>query len=361
MNRHDIMMLAARHGYPCLTITLPTHRTSPENRQDPIRLRNLTRQAAERLTAEFGKRDAEPLLQALEQLADSIDHAHNLDGLALFVSADLARFDRLPCPLPERVIIDESFFTRDLVYALNRSPHYWVLVLSEQPTRLFEAFRDDLQEVTTGSFPMFHTGPGGERSLPNDPAINASRFRDEHHRIFFREVDRALTTVLASEDLPVVVIGVDRWLSFFNEVTSNAPKIIATFLGNYDRASGHELGKLVWPTVQEKMAERCAAVLGELAVAVGGQRSASTLGEVWRFAQEGRGATLVVEEGYHEAATLDETGLRLLPAGEGGGPTALDDAVDAVIATVLEKGGRVVFVNDGTLTAHSRIALILRY
>jgi len=39
----------------------------------------------------------------------------------------------------------------------------------------------------------------------------------------------------------------------------------------------------------------------------------------------------------------------------------LDDAVDEVIETVLAKGGRVVFVDDGTLGAHSRIALILRY
>ncbi len=361
MNRQDILTLESMRNYPCLTITLPTHRTAPENRQDSIRLKNLTRQAAERLTDEVGKHEAATMLQSLEQLADSIDHTYNLEGLALFVSADVARAERLPCSLPERVIIDESFFTRDLVYALNRSPHYWVLVLSEQPTRLFEAFRDDLHELTNGAFPMFHTGPGGERSLPNDPAINASRFRDEHHRIFFRTIDQSLTTVLASADLPVVVVGVDRWLSFFNEVTGNAAKIIATFTGNYDRASSHELGKLVWPLVQEKMAERCATVLDELDVAVGGQRSASTLGEVWRCAQEGRGATLVVEESYHEAAALDETGLRLLPRGDGVGRSDLDDAVDEVIATVLAKGGRVVFVADGTLTAHSRIALILRY
>jgi hypothetical protein len=43
------------------------------------------------------------------------------------------------------------------------------------------------------------------------------------------------------------------------------------------------------------------------------------------------------------------------------GPSLLDDAVDEVIVKVLELGGRVVFVDDGSLAQHSRIALILRY
>ena len=113
--------------------------------------------------------------------------------------------------------------------------------------------------------------------------------------------------------------------------------------------------------MRESLAARRAGILDELNSAVGGQRSASTLGEVWRFAHEGRGATLVVEESYHEAATVDETGLRLLPAGEDAGPAALDDAVDEVIAKVLAMSGRVVFADDGALAIHSRIALILRY
>src|SRR5262245_34885049 len=36
MNLHDLHELQDVHTYPCLTITLPTHRTRPDNRQDPI-------------------------------------------------------------------------------------------------------------------------------------------------------------------------------------------------------------------------------------------------------------------------------------------------------------------------------------
>ena len=39
----------------------------------------------------------------------------------------------------------------------------------------------------------------------------------------------------------------------------------------------------------------------------------------------------------------------------------MDDAVDEVITAVLDKGGQAVFVEDGELAVHDRIALILRY
>jgi len=39
----------------------------------------------------------------------------------------------------------------------------------------------------------------------------------------------------------------------------------------------------------------------------------------------------------------------------------MDDAVDETITMVLDKGGQVVFVEDGELALHDRIAMILRY
>jgi hypothetical protein len=362
LNRPELLALQAIDGYPAVTITLPTHRTSPDNRQDPIRLKNLVVQATERLAGEVGAREAAPLLRSLERLLNDFDHQHNLDGLAVFVNSDIARFERLPFTLPERVIVDRTFFTRDLVYAYNRSPHYWVLSLSEQPTRLYEAFRDDLTELNDYTpFPMTHDGRGGGQTLPSDPAINTSRLRDEHHRLFFRKVDAALSEYLARERLPIAVAGVDRYLSFFREVSANTGDIVAELQGNYDHISAHDLGRQIWPLVREGLAARRADVFGQLDVAIGGQRCASTIGEVYRFAREGRGALLLVEEGYHEPAVLAEDGFTLHLDAEGTGPELLDDAVDATIETVLAKGGRVVFVDDGSLDAHSRIALTLRY
>jgi Bacterial archaeo-eukaryotic release factor family 3 len=273
----------------------------------------------------------------------------------------MARKYALPFALDERVVIDETFYTRNLVRALNRMRRYWVLALSEQPTRLFEATREHLEEVTTDGFPMLHTGHGGATRLPGGVGVNIARYRDDKHRQFFRAVDRALAPFLADDPLPLALVGVHRYQTFFREVSSNSGDIIATLDGNYDHVTAHDLGRTIWPLVSKGFTDRRLQVLERLAVAVGGQRSASTIGEVWRKAKLGMGQLLLVEDGYHQAARISEMGLLDLDVDDPGGPDVLDDAVDDVVSTVLAKGGQVVFVEDGNLAQHSRIALILRY
>lgn len=133
MNRADLQTIQSYQGYPSLTITLPTHRTSPDNKQDPIRVRNLVTQMTNRLLEEFSRREVEPLLKALDELVNEIDYRYTLDGLVIFVNQDVAQKHYLPFTLPERVIIDENFFTRDLVFALNRSPRIGCSLSASSP------------------------------------------------------------------------------------------------------------------------------------------------------------------------------------------------------------------------------------
>ncbi len=362
MNRADLLRLQAKQEYPSVTITLPTHRTSPANRQDPIRVSNLVTEATNRLLTEFTERDLQALQANLQQVVAEIDYTHTLDGLAIFASSSYANKFYLPFTLEERVIVDEDFYTRDLVYALNRSPRYFVLVLSEQPTRLFEGVRGDLTEITSGAFPLTHSGPGGGATLPNDPAVNSSAYRDENHRMFFRKVDQALGEVLAEDPLPVVLVGVDRYHSFFREVTHHGQYLVEQgVLGSHDRTNPHDLAALIQPIVAAAIQARQAAVLEELNTAQGAQRVVTTMSDIWRVAHVGRGAKLIVEEGFNYPARVNAEGTGLDPIDVPRDPDDLDDAVDEVIETMLAKGGEVVFVDDGSLSQYQRIALITRY
>jgi hypothetical protein len=245
MNRKELQQLQAIRDYPSISIVAPTHRTAPDNLQDAIRVKNLFTESTNRLLKEFSQREVEPLLERLDFLIEEIDWRHTLDGLALFASKDFAtRFD-LPFPVRERVLLDESFATRDLVFAMNRSPRYWVLVLSEQPTRLFEAVRGNLQESRAGDFPVEHQGPGGATAMPGGHGVQQSAYRDAYDRKFFRKVDRELTKVLADDPLPLIVTGVTRNLAFWDEVSTNKSNIVGTLEGSHDSTSAHELGKLV--------------------------------------------------------------------------------------------------------------------
>lgn len=252
MNRSDVIALQSHRGYPMVSVIAPTHRSSPDNKADPVVVRNLVDQAKERVLAEQTKREAAPVLDRLDELVDEIDWAHTLDGLALFASHDHAELHYLPISVRARVVIDETFATRDLVAALARSKRYRVLVLSEKPTRLYDGVRDDLEEHLGDGFPRVHKGPGGATALPGGN-VNASTVRQEAHMSFFRDVDAALSQLLAQDPTPVVVVGVSRYLGYFNKLSSNGERIIATLEGSHDRTPAHELGKRVWALVDDQV------------------------------------------------------------------------------------------------------------
>jgi hypothetical protein len=345
-----------------VTITLPTHRVWPDNQQDRIRVKNLVTDATNRLLGEFSKRELEPLLTRLDDLVAGIDFNYTLDGLVLAVNRDMAREYVLPFLLEERVVVDETFFTRDLVRALARTRRYWVLALSEQHTRLYAATREHLHEVTSGGFPMVHAGPGGDAPLPGGLGVNTSSYRDNRHRAFFRDVDRSYYAFVADDDpLPLALAGIDRYQAFFREVSSRPGDIVASISGNVDHLSAHDLGRLIWPPVRDAFRSRNRLVLEDVEAAAGQHRLVSTLGEAWHQSVLGRGGLLVVEEGYHEPARINDRGMLDLQIEDPTAPDVLDDAVDEVITSVLDKGGQVAFVDDGDLALHDRIALILRY
>lgn len=357
ITRRDLKQLQSLNKTPALSILLPTHRTSPDNKRDPIVVKNLVDEATERLKQEFSVRELEPLLNRLEKLVSEIDYRYTLDGLALFVSHDFSKLYYLPFPVTARVVIDKTFATRDLVYGLHRSQCYWVFLLSQASTRLLAGTGETLEEVEDENFPMQMTGPAATQPIPYHAD---SSYVDDRHRRFFQQVDRAFSSYVEGEALPIIVGGVTRQISFFQEVSQYASAIAGTLTGNFDKATTAELLPDVWPIVQSVREKQRQDALKSLENAMGAQLVVSTIGEAWRLAKEGRGKLLLVEKNYHEPAILTEDGQFKL-VDQPGGTEVMDDAVDEIMEIVLAKGGEVALVEDGSLAIHQRIALILRY
>lgn len=361
MNKLDIMQLLSQKEYPSLSILLPTHRWSGDNQQDPIRVKNLVSEATNRLVEEFGKRGAADLLERLNEIVERIDYRTTLDGLAIYVSKNVCKKYYLPFTINERVVIDSSFAIRDAVFAMKRSHRYWVLVLSEQPTRLYDGYVDTLAEVEDYGFPFTHQGPGGATKLPGGRGINISAHRDDKDRQFFRGVDQALGEALRQDPLPLIVVGVDRNLAFFDEISANKSYIAGTLQGSHDSTTPPELAKLVWPIVQDHFAAQRTSILEKLGDSIGQNKYAVGFDEVWKVAQEGRIESLLVEEDFYVPAKPDAIGINPKPVEDSTLPGVHDDAIDQIIEQVLRTGGLVTFYEPGRLSEHSRLAAILRY
>lgn len=362
-NIETVKHLQTLKANPSVTITLPTYRTSPDNDKDPIRLKNLVSEAVTRLESEFGKRETADLVAHLQEQANSVDSEHNLDGLILLVNAHYQGVFKVPYRLPERVAIDGNFLTRDIVYAMNRTPLYWVLVLSEKPTRLYLGQHSDLHEIREYGFPYEYNGPGTGVAVQSGIGANPSREKDRALEAFMRDVDSGLAEAIKEGPYPVLVIGLPQNQSSFMGVTGNDSFIVSRLDSGLDSLSAHELGEVAWPEMKGALEERRNQILQDIDQAVSQNRFVTDLDEAWQASLDGRVDTMVVEENHHLPARVSEDGrtLTLLETGKEAGDDALADAVDEMVEYVMQSGGKVTFVPEGHLSQHDGLVMLTRY
>jgi hypothetical protein len=253
MDRSELELLQSVHDYPSLSILMPTYRSTPEDRQNAIRLKNLVAQATESLLSSFPRQEIDPLLKRLEALLVQVDQRRVSDGLALFVNGDVARLFYLPFVPRERFVLDASFATGELLEFLDSSPRYWVLVLDGRSSKLFEGWRDTLTPMNR-RFLVSGRKESNTRPLPIGYGIEKSKHRAERDRQFVRQVDAALGQMTAAEPLPLVVVGTERYLAYFGKVSRHNHRVVATLAGNHARTPARELAKLVWPLVRSHLA-----------------------------------------------------------------------------------------------------------
>ncbi len=355
MNQLTLNKLLKAKGYPCISILLPTYRTVPENQKTNIRIKRLVKEAEERLLENMTKRESAKLIEAMKKLADSVDTRTNLDGLALFISNQVAEKVDIPFNIRERVIIDETFATRDIIKGINRSIRYYVLEISLYGARLFHCFRDEALEINDYGFPA--------KSDFDDVYLNPkdmSREKEKYIKEFFNKVDKQFQSIYNEDPQPLVLAGVKKNLAFYKEICDNKSAVAGALEGNYEESKPHEIGKKAWPIIKNLKEKERNNIINELKNAIGAHKSAFGLNDIWRYANEGRIETLIVEEDYDLKAYLNQKN-ELILNDSNSDYRVIEDVVDEIAEFVIEKGGKVVFLENGQLEKFGKIAGILRY
>lgn len=345
MERSLLRIIRSQVDHPNVSILLPTHKTAPDNRQDKMLIKRLFREAKRRLIAEFKNHQIKSIISKLNKISAGIDVRKNLDGLAIFVNNRFEKVVRLPFPVTERVIIDESFATRDLIRAVNRNISYYTLSVSASFVRLFEAYRDNFSEITESGFPFVNPLPR-KSNYEESTSVKDNRLKE-----FFNMVDKSFGLIYNQHPMPVVLAGLGRNIALYGQVSNFTDRLITTVEGNYNETSVHDIARTVWPEVRQIMAEKRRQELNKIDDAQGKKRVVSGIEEVWKLAHEGRGELLIVEENFHQAVR----------AGLNGFPATTDDIVDEIAEKVISTGGRVVFAENGSMSKYDHIVLRLKY
>jgi hypothetical protein len=316
LSHEEIKSVITESQGPAVSIFLPTHRSGLEIQQDPIRLKNLLKQAESQLITE-GSRPAEArelLTPVLELLDDAAFWRHQRDGLAVFRSRDVLRVYRLPLALPEFVSVSNRFYVKPLLPLLINDARFYILALSQKAVRLLECSRDDVQQIDLPDIPQgmeaalpLGSLPQQQRhSLPMD-GRNASLFHghgvgtDDADVInltrYFHRVNDGLHDILKHQQAPLILACVEYLGPIYREVASYPHILEDIVAGNPDGVKNEELHQKGWSLVEphfRKAQEEAAARYHE-GLAKG--RAAHSLAEILPAAHQGRIAALFVPLG----------------------------------------------------------------
>lgn len=341
----------------CVTISLETHRTKPDNQKDEVVLKNLVKEAEERLYEEFDKRFVWPIMEKLNGLVEEIDHNYNLEGLVLFVNEDIADFTRLPIKVENRTVVDNTFATRDLVRALHLESSYYVLVLSRDEARMIEAHNDQVVQELGAPFPIMNE----TLFVTSKAEASVSQRETSLVQEFFNRVDKMVNEVVNNNPLPVIIATETSNFSEYQQVADRKERILGHINKNRNNEKAHHIVPDAWKVVKGILKERNEARRKELSEAVSSGKFLSDMNDIWQAILAGRGQTLYIEKGFYQPAELNGDGLVLLDANEAHQPGVIDDIIDEMIEHNLRKGGDNVFLDKEDLKDFNGLGLITRY
>ena len=153
-------------------------------------------------------------------------------GVALFAGTDITHVVPLEVTVEPRIVVGERFALAELVTDNAREVHARVLVLSLAKTRCIDVTRRIACERHDAGFPIEVEAPTREETPHRDFALDEHE-HEEAARYVLRAVDAALKKVHEADPRPIVLMGAERDLSYWDEVS--------TIAGDRDRAGARQL------------------------------------------------------------------------------------------------------------------------
>jgi len=356
--KEKLEILAVEKNNPCVSISLNTFRTHPENAQDKIVLKNLVKEATERVISEFGKREVQSLLENLESIESMVDVNLNLDSLHIYASNDTLEIIKSPWPTTSNVVhIAGTFAIRPIVKAYNRSEEYLIVLLSQGGVQLFDTLNDSItEEVRNDDFPFSENRHYNTHSdKGSDP-----KHLDDLIREFLNRVDKAIVRVHNESGLKCVVVCTEDNYSKLMQV-ADRPNI---YLGhahiNYNQTANHHIAGQAWEIVQKIQYDKRNEAIAEMQASVGVGNVYTDLQEIYQAALDGRGDLLIIHQDFAQPVlmtserTFDLVDDMTLPG-------VIDDITSNIVWEVISKKGRVVFTSQDEMADLGQIVLKTRY
>ena len=264
-----------RDGY-CISIYMPGIKAGQETRQNPIRFKNLLSEAQSKLIdGGLSASEADEYLQEATALIDNYNFwQHQAAGLACFISQNETRYYRLPQSFTESVVVNNcetnqnGFFLKPLLPLLTNDNNFYLLALAQNEIRLFQGNHYNIQQLdlpedvpVSLAKALRYDDPekqlqshsvSDRNSIFHGQGVGTTDNKNEILR-YFQQIDRGLNSLLESEQIPLILAGVEYLHPIYQEANSYAHLVTEGVIGNPENLAPEELHQQAWQVIQPQL------------------------------------------------------------------------------------------------------------
>jgi hypothetical protein len=252
ITRQKFESLAKENCKYCISIYIPCER-SGENKECIIQLKNiLAKSEIQLLEMGIKNKELDNYLEPIKKLLDDSGFWRQLsDSLVIFRSENIFYFTTLPIDVEEFFMVSDRFYLMPLHSVFNNNDIFFILVLSQNSNRLYEASQNKIEEIISED-----TLPENlEDSVGKDVKQKTLQFRTGHSNggsaiyhgkgdgkddrqieieKYLKDVDKGINALLEGYNSPLIVASVDYLFAMFRGISKYKHIYPTPISGNYD-------------------------------------------------------------------------------------------------------------------------------
>ncbi len=352
-------VMEAVHYLPAVSVIMPFEPKMSLKAMLTHKLRIAADKVEQELAENYPEEISMLVMHKLRTIIKDLNFNTHKKSIAIYVSPLFEKVLYLDIAVEEKIIVDESFEIRDLLYSKKQLHQYLVLLLSSRQSSIY------LDNAITFEVLVCNTA---ESFYVNDLSQSVANFSDTQQRKqiltdkFLHHTGNTLDIILNAYPLPLFVLGTKKILGHFKKHSKHAAAVVNYVSANYEEKTLPELKQILEPHIADWEKVKQKYLLHKIEEAAGQKKLAAGMRDVWREAMGHKGKLLIVEKNFMYKAqygSIDEVIYKAIePYSKF---SYIKDAVDDVMEKVLENGGDVEFVEENLLNDYHHIALIQYY
>jgi len=361
---------------PCVSIYMSTKAVHKgEFKKLEIEFKNLLQEVEEKLKEkwDFKQRDVDKFLKEAAALAVNNNFwQEQKEGLAVFIAPDQFKYFKLSVDTYNKTHVSYNFNIKQLNSELRDNQEYYLLALSPNHNQLYQADRNNIEEVVVEDFPLnikdflnlddeaaekhqsintaggsavFH-GQGGASDDDNEDLIH-----------YLKEIDRVINLELKEKANYLVIAADDNVFSLYKNINNYDQLLNKNVSGNAKQMNKKELREKSWKIIEPHLQDYVKGIKERYLEMKSGGKTSTKLEDIIEAAHYSKIDTLLLNKKAEKAGVFieDENKIKLL------GNDKDYDLYNFAAVQTIKNGGDVYSLKKEEMPGNEDILAIYRY